>query len=98
VLGNDGLVYVCDRPDDRIQVFQKTCAVPSTSSNPQPFCAPVRVINIDQFPTATAANRNAILLAGTRGDDMYFWPNIDYLAKQESDESKAHHRCRSRQR
>jgi hypothetical protein len=82
VLGNDGLVYVCDRPDDRIQVFQKTCAVPSTSSNPQPLCAPVRVINIDQFPTATAANRNAILLAGTRGDDMDFWPNIDYLASK----------------
>ncbi len=82
VLGNDGLVYVCDRPDDRIEVFKKTCAVPSTTSNPQPVCDPVGVINIDQFPTATAANRNAILLAGTRGDDMDFWPNIDYLASK----------------
>ena len=82
VLGNDGLVYVCDRPDDRIEVFQKTCAVPSTISNPQPFCTPVRVINIDQFPTATAAKKSAILLAGTRGDDMDFWPNIDYLASK----------------
>jgi NHL repeat len=81
VLGNDGLVYVCDRPDDRIQVFQKTCAVPSVSGS-QPFCPPVRVINIDQFPTATAANKAAILLAGTRGDDMDFWPNIDYLASK----------------
>jgi len=26
VLGNDGLVYVCDRPNSRIQVFQKSCA------------------------------------------------------------------------
>ena len=82
VLGNDNLVYVCDRPDDRIQVFEKTCAVPSTTSTPQPFCQPVRVINIDQFPTATAANKAAILHAGTRGDDMDFWPNIDYLASK----------------
>jgi len=26
VLGNDGLIYVCDRPNSRIQVFSKTCA------------------------------------------------------------------------
>ena len=38
VLGNDGYVYVCDRPNDRIQVFAKNCAVPSTASNPQPVC------------------------------------------------------------
>jgi len=82
VLGNDGYVYVCDRPNDRIQVFAKNCAVPSTASNPQPVCQPIRVINIDQFPTATAANRAAILLAGTRACDMDFWPNIDYLASK----------------
>jgi len=82
VLGNDGLVYVCDRPNDRIQVFQKTCAVPSTTSTPQPVCLPVRVIDIDQFPTASAANKKAILLAGTRACDMDFWPNIDYLASK----------------
>ena len=81
VLGNDGLVYVCDRPDDRIEVFQKTCAVPSTTSNPQPFCAPVRVINIDQFPTATAANETRSSWPAL-GDDMDFWPNIDYLASK----------------
>ena len=46
------------------------------------MCAPTRIINIDQFPTATAAKRKAILLAGTRGDDMDFWPNIDYLASK----------------
>ena len=82
VLGNDGLVYVCDRPNDRIQVFKKTCAVPSTTSTPQPVCQPVRIIGIDQFPTASAADKKAILLAGTRACDMDFWPNIDYLASK----------------
>ena len=82
VLGNDGFIYVCDRPNDRIQVFARTCGAPSTTSDPQPMCAPTRIINIDQFPTATAAKRKAILLAGTRGDDMDFWPNIDYLASK----------------
>lgn len=82
VLGNDGLVYVCDRPDDRIEVFAKTCGGATTPAGTQPLCLPVRVINIDQFPTATAAARKAILLAGTRGDDMDFWPNIDYLASK----------------
>lgn len=82
VLGNDGYVYVCDRPDNRIQVFAKSCAVPSTAAVPQPVCQPVRIINIDQFPTATAADQAAILLAGTRACDMDFWPNIDYLASK----------------
>ncbi|MGC2524835.1 MAG: hypothetical protein WA417_19715 [Stellaceae bacterium] len=82
VLGNDGLVYVCDRPDDRIQVFEKTCGGATTPAGTQPLCMPKRVIDIDQFPTATAAARKAILLAGTRGDDMDFWPNIDYLASK----------------
>ncbi len=82
VLGNDGLVYVCDRPNDRIQVFKKTCAVPSTTSTPQPVCPPVRIIDINGFNTATAANKAAILLAGTRACDMDFWPNIDYLASK----------------
>ncbi len=81
VLGNDGLVYVCDRPNDRIQVFKKTCAVPSVNGS-QPVCPPVRIININGFNTATAADRKAILLAGTRACDMDFWPNIDYLASK----------------
>ena len=80
VLGNDGLVYVCDRPNSRIQVFNKTCAVPSTTANPEPVCQPVRIINISGFNSASADDRAAILLAGTRGCDMDFWPNIDYLA------------------
>jgi NHL repeat len=80
VLGNDGLVYVCDRPNSRIQVFNKNCAVASSTGNPQPVCQPVRIINISGFNTASADDRAAILLAGTRGCDMDFWPNIDYLA------------------
>ncbi len=82
VLGNDGLVYVCDRPNDRIQVFKKTCAVPSSTSNPQPVCEPIRIIDINGFDRATAADRKALLLAGTRACDMDFWPNIDYLASK----------------
>jgi NHL repeat len=59
VLGNDNLVYVCDRPNSRIQVFEKTCAKVATPATPavfpsttpvnpgtQPVCAPVRIINI----------------------------------------------------
>jgi streptogramin lyase len=80
VLGNDGLVYVCDRPNNRIQVFNKTCAVASTPGNPQPVCQPVRIINIDQFNIAPATEQNAIMLAGTRATDIDFWPNIDFLA------------------
>jgi len=35
VLGNDGLVYTCDRPNSRIQVFDKRCAGTSfTNLNP----------------------------------------------------------------
>jgi DNA-binding beta-propeller fold protein YncE len=79
VLGNDGLVYVCDRPNNRIQVFKKTCAVPSVGTS-QPFCKPDRVIRIDQFPGATMANNTVILRAGTRACDMDFWPNKDTLA------------------
>jgi len=82
VLGNDGLIYVCDRPNSRIQVFEKSCGAASTTSNPQPMCQPVEVININGFNKATAANANAIMLAGTRGDDIDFWPNIDYLGSK----------------
>ena len=87
VLGNDGLVYVCDRPNSRIQVFQKSCAVPSTSSVPQPVCAPVRVIYIgtngNSFPsTASPGKVQALLNAGTRACDIDFYPNVDYKADQ----------------
>jgi NHL repeat len=82
VLGKDGLVYVCDRPDNRIQVFAKTCGGATTPAGKEPLCKPVRIIGIDKFPTASKADRKAILLAGTRGDDMDFWPNIDYLASK----------------
>jgi hypothetical protein len=36
--GNDGLMYVCDRADDRIEVFAKTCNTP--------VCTPVRIIPV----------------------------------------------------
>lgn len=101
VLGNDGLIYVCDRPDNRIQVFQKNCGGPSVSGS-QPICLPVEVINVgldaglsapnctgvancvgaNAFNSASPAARAAIALAGTRGDDIDFWPNVDPLASR----------------
>jgi len=89
VLGNDGNVYVCDRPNSRIQVFDRSCGAASTTTNPQPLCTPKRIINIgaaagspgsNAFENAAPADAAAILLAGTRACDMDFWPNIDYLA------------------
>jgi hypothetical protein len=68
-LGNDGLVYTCDRPNSRIQVFDKKGNW-------------VRTIPIEPAPNATASNKAAILANGTRACDMDFWPNIDYLADQ----------------
>jgi hypothetical protein len=46
VLGNDGNVYACDRPNSRIQVFDRSCGGPSTADNPQPLCQPKKIINI----------------------------------------------------
>ncbi len=90
VLGNDGNVYVCDRPNSRIQVFDRSCGAasdPSTGS--QPICQPKRIINIglnagssgvNAFENAAPADTAAIVLATNRACDMDFWPNIDYLA------------------
>lgn len=71
----DEKVYVCDRPNSRIQVFDRACAVPSTASNPQPVCEPNRVININDFAHTSPANAAAIMEAGTRADDVGFWPS-----------------------
>ena len=46
VLGNDGNVYACDRPNSRIQVFDRSCGGLSTADNPQPLCLPKKIINI----------------------------------------------------
>jgi hypothetical protein len=96
VLGNDGNVYVCDRPDSRIQVFDRSCGAPSTNATPQPLCMPKRIINIglnagqtppagsvgnNAFRNAAPANAAAILASlTTRACDIDFWPNVDYLA------------------
>jgi hypothetical protein len=87
VLANDGYIYVCDRPDSRIQVFDRSCGAASVPSSTdlntrQPLCLPISILNINGFDKATDADAAAILLAGTRGDDMDFWPNIDYLANK----------------
>jgi hypothetical protein len=46
VLGNDKYVYACDRPNSRIQVFNRNCGTASTTTTPEPLCTPVRIINI----------------------------------------------------
>jgi hypothetical protein len=46
VFGNDGNLYVCDRPNSRILVFSRSCGAPSSTSNPQPLCTPTKIINI----------------------------------------------------
>jgi hypothetical protein len=46
VFSNDGDIYVCDRPNSRIQVFSRNCGAASSASNPQPLCTPTRIINI----------------------------------------------------
>jgi hypothetical protein len=46
VLGNDGNVYACDRPNSRILVFDRGCGTASTTANPQPLCTPKKIINI----------------------------------------------------
>jgi hypothetical protein len=46
VLGNDGNVYACDRPNSRIQVFSRSCGAASTAANPEPLCVPNKIINI----------------------------------------------------
>jgi NHL repeat-containing protein len=90
VLGNDGDVYVCDRPNSRIQVFDRSCGAASDpAAGFQPICQPKRIINIglsagssgvDAFENAAPADTAAIVLATNRACDMDFWPNIDYLA------------------
>jgi hypothetical protein len=46
VLGNDKYVYACDRPNSRIQVFDRKCGTASSPNTPEPLCTPVRIINI----------------------------------------------------
>ena len=66
VLGKDNLVYTCDRPDSRIEVWDKMGNY-------------LHSIAVGDAPGATAGDQAAILKAGTRACDMDFWPNIDYL-------------------
>lgn len=96
VLANDGNLYVCDRPNSRIQVFDRSCGAPSTTATPQPMCTPKKIINIglnaDQTPPAGSVGNNAFqnaaadaqgaILASltTRACDIDFWPNDDDLA------------------
>lgn len=53
VFSNDGDIYVCDRPNSRIQVFDRSCGAPSTADNPQPVCVPKKIINIGLNPGQT---------------------------------------------
>ena len=66
MLGKDNLVYTCDRPNSRIEVWDKMGNY-------------LKSISVGDAPGATAGDQAAILKAGTRACDMDFWPNIDYL-------------------
>ncbi len=67
VLGNDNLVYTCDRPNSRIEVWKKTGEF-------------VRSIPVEPPNSASPGNKAAILKGTTRACDMDFWPNLGYLA------------------
>ncbi len=66
VLGNDGLIYVCDRPDNRIQVFKKDCGAPSVNGS-QPICTPVKIINIGLDAGLSTPNCTGTTCVGTDG-------------------------------
>ena len=61
VLGNDGNVYACDRPNSRIQVFDRGCGGPSTPSNSQPICVPKKIINIGLNAGQTPPNNVTVV-------------------------------------
>jgi DNA-binding beta-propeller fold protein YncE len=69
VLGKDGLVYACDRPNSRIEVWDKMGNF-------------VKSIHIGNAPSASAGAQAAILKENTRACDFDFYPNIDYLASK----------------
>jgi hypothetical protein len=69
VLGNDHLVYACDRPNSRIEVWDKRGNF-------------VKTIEIGRAPGASAGEQAAILKAGTRSADIDFWPNRDSQASK----------------
>jgi len=69
VLGNDNMVYVCDRPDSRIQVFDKMGNW-------------VRNIIITPPSDIPSGDQAAILAAGTRACDIDLYPNIDVLGDE----------------
>jgi hypothetical protein len=74
VFSNNGDIYVCDRPNNRIQVFDRSCGAPSTADNPQPLCVPKKIINIGLNPGQTPPNtvpvigNNAFQNAATSAD------------------------------
>lgn len=56
VFDNQGNIYVCDRPNSRIQVFDRSCGAPSSPANPHPICIPKKIINIGLNPGQTPPN------------------------------------------
>jgi hypothetical protein len=61
VLGNDGNVYACDRPNSRIQVFDRNCGAASSTSNPEPLCTPKKIINIGSNAGQTPPNNAPVI-------------------------------------
>jgi len=61
VLGNDGNVYGCDRPNSRILVFDRKCGTASSDTNPEPLCTPKRIINIGSNAGQTPPNNAPVV-------------------------------------
>jgi len=81
VIGKDGLVYVCDRLNNRIEVFAKSCGGASVNGS-QPTCTPDRIIPIvdpNNLPAAAVTlpdHTPATAALGTlRACDIDFTPD-----------------------
>jgi sugar lactone lactonase YvrE len=68
-LGRDGLIYTCDRGQNRIEVFEKNPK--NCTAGPQPVCEPVRIIPLT-IPTSLRRLGN---LGTLRATDIAFSPD-----------------------
>jgi hypothetical protein len=81
VLGNDGLVYTCDRGSDRIQVFEKN-PTNCTGSVPDRVCPPVRIIPV---VPCTGVSGSAVCPGTALGTAGSAW-DLDFSADKKQKE------------
>jgi hypothetical protein len=73
VLGNDNLLYVCDRADDRILVYEKNPTNCTLDANGDRICEPLKIISVIPGTGVTAgrsdgAYKNVLGTAGSAWD------------------------------